>query len=150
MQKDDKMDDKIYKALWTDYCLSDWFINDLMTCKNGGSYVESLNALIYNRELVVKNRPVNTLSCGNQVKINIFTNLSTLVLDFSVSISFAKWKFWFANSKFAKFCHNPTKKEQIEWNRIFDRVIPVWSEMTNMVKSGQVVKMVKNGQKIFF
>ena len=90
MQKDDQMDDKIYKALWTDYCLSDWFINDLMTCKNGGSYVESLNALIYNRELVVKNRPVNTLSCGNQAKINIFTNLGTLVLDFSVSISFAK------------------------------------------------------------
>ena len=75
MQKDDKIDEKIYKALWTDYCLSEWFIKDLMNCKNGGSYVESLNALIYNRELVVKNRPVNTLHSGNQVKKHIFTNL---------------------------------------------------------------------------
>ena len=81
MQKDDKIEDKIYKALWTDYCLSDWFIKDLMTCKNGGSYVESLNALIYNRELVVKNRPVNTLASGNQVKINIFTNLTVRQLE---------------------------------------------------------------------
>ena len=68
MQNDAKMDEKIYKALWTDYCLSEWFTNDLMNCKNGGSYIEALNALIYNRELVVKNRPVNTLSSGNQVK----------------------------------------------------------------------------------
>ena len=68
MQADDQIDKKIFKAIFTDYCLTDWFIRDLMSCKNGGSYIEALNALIYNRELVVKNRPVNTLSGGNEVK----------------------------------------------------------------------------------
>ena len=67
MQADDQIDAKIYKKIWQDYCLSDWFIRDLMSCRNGGSYVEALNGSIYNRELVVKNRPVNTLSEGNQV-----------------------------------------------------------------------------------
>ena len=67
MQADDQMDKKIYNKIWRDYCLSDWFITDLMSCRNGGSYIEALNALIYNRQLVVKNTPVNTLSEGNQV-----------------------------------------------------------------------------------
>ena len=67
MQADNQMDEKIYNKIWRDYCLSDWFITDLMSCRNGGSYIEALNALIYNRQLVVKNTPVNTLSEGNQV-----------------------------------------------------------------------------------
>ena len=65
---DDQIESKIYTKIWKDYCLSNWFIRDLMSCRNGGSYVEALNGSIYNRELVVKNRPVNTLSEGNQVK----------------------------------------------------------------------------------
>ena len=67
MQADNQIDAKIYNKLWRDYCLSDWFIADLMSCRNGGSYIEALNALIYNRQLVVKNNPVNTLFEGNQV-----------------------------------------------------------------------------------
>ena len=68
MQADPEMDKKIYMAIWKNYCLADFFIDDLMTCRNGGSYIEAFNALIYNREIVVKNRPVNTLSGGNQVQ----------------------------------------------------------------------------------
>ena len=78
MQDDPQMDEKLYKAIWTKYCLSDWFIRDLMSCRSGGSYIEAFNSLIYNRELVVKNRPVNTLYDGNQVK-NIFTYLEHIL-----------------------------------------------------------------------
>ena len=67
MQADNQIDTKIYNKLWIDYCLADWFIKDLMSCRNGGSYIEALNALIYNRQLVHKNSAVNTLSEGNQV-----------------------------------------------------------------------------------
>jgi len=67
MQADRQIGDKIYNKLWRDYCLSDWFIRDLLSCRNGGSYIEALNALIYNRQMVVKNSAVNTLSEGNQV-----------------------------------------------------------------------------------
>ena len=68
MQADRQIGDKIYNKLWRDYCLSDWFIRDLLSCRNGGSYIEALNALIYNRQMVVKNSAVNTLSEGNQVR----------------------------------------------------------------------------------
>ena len=68
MQADRQIEDKIYNKLWRDYCLSDWFIRDLLSCRNGGSYIEALNALIYNRQMVVKNSAVNTLSEGNQVR----------------------------------------------------------------------------------
>ena len=68
MQADKQIADKIYNKLWRDYCLSDWFIRDLLSCRNGGSYIEALNALIYNRQMVVKNSAVNTLSEGNQVR----------------------------------------------------------------------------------
>ena len=85
--------DKIYVTIFKNKLKSPEFAKELRDAKNG-SHIEALHACFYNRQLVIKNKPLNTagvLGGDNKVIFHLLINLRSKMVNWSKMASGQKW-----------------------------------------------------------